>query len=94
MQKGRRHKMLFMSIATWAPEKRDEILKRRMEKGAMVPDGVKVIGEWVDLSGGRSFMVYEGDDPKALAQWGLAWNDLIKDEAVVVMDAEAAMKLL
>ena len=65
-----------------------------MEKGAMVPDGVKVIGEWVDLSGGRSFMVYEGDDPKALAKWGLAWNDLIRDEAVVVMDAEAAMKLL
>jgi len=86
--------MLFMSITTWEPDKRDEILKRRMEKGAMVPDGVKVIGEWVDLSGGRSFMVYEGDDPKTLAQWSLAWSDLVKDEAVVVMDAEAAVKLL
>jgi hypothetical protein len=86
--------MLFMSISTWAPDKRDEILKRRMEKGAMVPDGVKVIGEWVDLGGGRDFVLYESDDPKALAQWGLAWNDLVRDETAVVMDAEAAMKLL
>jgi len=86
--------MLFMSISTWAPDKRDEILKRRMEKGSMVPDGVKVIGEWVDLGGSRNFVLYESDDPKALAQWGLAWNDLVRDETAVVMDAEAAMKLL
>ena len=34
--------MLFMSIITWEPEKRDEVHKRLAEKGPM--PGGKIIG--------------------------------------------------
>lgn len=38
--------MLFMIIFNYEPQNRDEIVKRRMEKGSLIPEGVKTIGEW------------------------------------------------
>ena len=86
--------MLLMGIDTWAPAQRDEIFKRLMEKGNMVPDNVKILGQWADVSGCRSFILCETDDEKALAQWGLGWSDLIKSEIAIVMNTEDATKLL
>jgi hypothetical protein len=34
-----------MNVYSWDNEKRDEIITRRVEKGTMVPDGVKILGE-------------------------------------------------
>ena len=56
--------MLFMAILTWEPGKTDEVIKRRAEWN--YPEGVKRIGEWDDLAGGRSFSLAEIDDPKAI----------------------------
>jgi hypothetical protein len=86
--------MLLMGIDTWEPGHRDEIFKRLMEKGPMLPDGVKILGQWADVSGCRTFTLCETDDAKALAQWGLGWSDLIKGEIAIVMDVEEATKLL
>jgi hypothetical protein len=55
--------MLFMAIFTFDPEKRDAVIKRRVEKGPQT--GGKLIGEWADIAGGGSFRVVEHDDPKA-----------------------------
>ena len=85
--------MLFMSIYTYEPEKRNEIIKRRAEKGAMTPPGVKVIGEWIALSGHRGFMLFEAQDPKAVMATTLAWSDLLRFDSVGVMEAEEVMKM-
>ena len=77
--------MLFMSIFTYEPEKRDEVIKRRAEKGAMIPEGMKVLGEWSDTSGGRVFRLVEMDDPKVGLAASLAWSDLGKIEIVPVI---------
>ena len=53
--------MKFITIATWEPHQRDEMLKRRNEKGRMLPKGIKLLGEYVDASGGRSVSLYESD---------------------------------
>ena len=45
--------MLFMVIFTWEPGKTEEVIKRRAR--AEDPEGLKVIGEWADLQGGRAF---------------------------------------
>ena len=58
--------MLFMTIYTWEPAQRNELIKRRLEKGLAFPKGLKVIGEWTDLTGGRGFMLFETEDPKVL----------------------------
>ena len=84
--------MLFMDIYTWEPGQRNELLKRRMEKGMALPEGVKVLGEWTDLGGGRGFLLVESNDPKAAIAGTMAWSDLMKIEAVPVIVTADLMK--
>ena len=44
--------MLFMTVFNYEPQNRDEIVKRRAEKGGLVPEGMKVIGEWSCVKSG------------------------------------------
>ena len=84
--------MLTMVIATWEPEKTQEVMRRRAE--VKVPEGLKVFGEWVDLRGGRIFrLVDAGDDPRVTIAANFPWFDLCKIEGVPVMEAEELMKL-
>ena len=84
--------MLFMTIFTWEPEKRDEVFKRREVEE--IPEGYKVIGEWVDISGGQVFRLFDVDDTKVIPAVTFAWNDLGKPEIVPVMETEELMKLM
>jgi hypothetical protein len=86
--------MLFMSIYTYEPGNRDAVMKRRVEQGAMVPQGVRVVGEWGSLSGGRVFRLVEAEDPKAFSGAAMAWTDLGKIETYPVMPTEEVMKLV
>jgi len=83
--------MLFMNIITWEPSKRNEIVKRRLEIG--IPKGIKVIGEWNDLGGGRSFTLFEAADPKGMMAGTLGYSDLMKFETIPVMETEEVLKL-
>jgi hypothetical protein len=85
--------MLFMTIYTWDPGQRNELVKRRIEKGRVQREGVKVLGEWTDLGGGRGFLLVESNDPMALMSGTMAWGDLMKMEAVPVTDTEELMKV-
>ena len=87
--------MLTMVILTWAPEKRDEVIKRVQTMG-LAHEGEKVLGTWADMNGGRAFQLTEtlpGLDLKTMVKNSFAWNDLIKIESVHVMDAEEMVKL-
>ena len=86
--------MLFMSVYTYEPAQREEVIKRRAEKGAMAPPGMKIIGEWSDVTGGRVFRLVEVDDPRVMLGASAAWADLGKVESVPVMETEEVMKLL
>ena len=86
--------MLFMSIYTYEPEKREAVIKRRAEKGAMAPPGMKIVGEWSDITGGRVFRLVEVDDPRVMLGASAAWADLGKIESVSVMQTEEVMKLV
>ncbi len=78
--------MLFMNIFTYEPDKRDQIIERRIEKGNMAPESVKIIGQWTALSGGRGFILFEADEPTL--EWTLAWSDLMKMEIIPRLDTE------
>jgi hypothetical protein len=84
--------MLFMSIFTWEPEQRNEIIKRRMQ-GPALPEGVEAIGEWVELGGGRSFRLIDIPDAKLALAGALPWTDIGYLEMIPVMDSEEAVKL-
>ena len=79
--------MLFMNIFTYEPDKRDEVIKRRLEKGNMIPEDVKVLGQWTDLGGGRGFIVFESEKPHL--EWTLAWSDLMEIDLIPIVDTEA-----
>ena len=85
--------MQFMVIFNYEPQNRDEIVKRRMEKGALIPDGVKTMGEWTGIGGGRVFRLVEATDSAAMMQGIMAWGDLGKFEVYPVMDSESVMKM-
>jgi hypothetical protein len=85
--------MLFMSIYTYEPEKRDEVLKRRAE-GLFTPEGAKCLGNWSSTAGGRAFTLFELDDPLKAAQWSQVWNDLGKFEVYPVVDTDLLMKAM
>lgn len=52
-----------------------------------------MINEWLDLTGGRVFLLYEVDDPVMLAA-NSNWTDIARVETVPVMEVEEAMKLM
>ena len=85
--------MLYMTVLSWEPAKRDEVIKRRAE-GAKVPEGMKLIGEWVDVAGGQVFRLAEIDRADVLLRASLAWGDLGTIEAFPVMETEEVMKVI
>jgi hypothetical protein len=84
--------MLFMTIFTYEPEKRNEVVKRRTDKGPIAPG--KIIGEWSSIAGGRVFRLVEVEDPKALFEGVRVWSDLGRIELIPVITMEEVMKLV
>lgn len=78
--------MLFMTIYTYEPGQRNEVVKRRQEKGLGFSEGVKVVGEWLDIGGGRGFTLIETNDPKASIESTRMWSDLMNMEIVPVIE--------
>lgn len=84
--------MLIMDIITWEPDKAEAVLKRSLEE--KIPEGIKVLGEWVDIAGGRAFRLAEVADPKLLVAMTSFWFGFGKKELVPVMESEEMMKLM
>lgn len=85
--------MKFILTLSWEPDaqKRDEGIARFLRTGGQPPKGATLLGRWtrLDLSGG--FVLLESNDPKALTEFGLMWNDLMTLAIVpVTEDAELA----
>ena len=80
--------MLFMGITTWTPVQRNEVVKRAKAKGPMTPEGLNLINEWVDVTGGRTFALFEANNSNDILAWIYAWSDIIKFEATPVMESK------
>ena len=80
--------MLFMLVSSWTSDMRDEVIKRRLEKGLQYPKEVKVLGEWTVIGQNMDFVLVEADDPKAVAQAHLAWSDILDAEVHLVLETE------
>ncbi len=83
--------MLFMDVWTWEPEKREEVVKRWSEY--KYPKEVKLIGEWLDLTGNRIFVLHEADDPKVILEANSCWLDIARVDSVPVMKAKEVAEI-
>jgi hypothetical protein len=88
--------MLYMFVCTWDPDKRDEVMARFQKWGSWALKGIKEIGMWADVWGGRNFRLCEvtDADPKVMVASNWPWTDLIKIEAVQVGDAKEVMGVI
>ena len=85
--------MLFMAIFTYDPQDRDRVIERGLDKGGNL-EGVKVKGEWFDISGHRVFRLFEANDAVHVAALFYNWTDLGVAELIPVVETEFALKLL
>lgn len=85
--------MLFMAVFTYEPQDRDRIIERRL-RSQKNPKGVKVKGEWFDISGHRVFRLFEAEDGAHIAASFYDWTDLGIAELIPVVDTDFAIKLL
>ena len=85
--------MLFMAVFTYDPQDRDRVVERGLVQTEN-PKGVKVKGEWYDISGHRVFRLFEADDAAHIAALFYDWADLGVAELIPVVETEFALKLL
>lgn len=84
--------MLFMTIFTWEPEKRDEMVQKFAEKGTVTAG--KRIGAWSAIEGGRAFALVDADDPKAMVAVSHVWNGIAKMETIPVIESAELVKIV
>jgi hypothetical protein len=88
--------MLFMCTATWKPGQEREAISRRLEnekKGDPLPSGVKLLGEWGYLGGGKAFMLVDVEDPTAFMGMCMLWSDVMRTEVLPVLERKDIKKL-
>ena len=83
--------MLFMAIFSYSPEDRHLVIERGMGSDKSV--GVKIKGEWFDVSGHRVFRLFEAEDDAHLAASIFSWTDLGVAEIIPVMETDKALKM-
>jgi len=86
--------MLYLCIFTFDPSRRKDIVRRRALSGEIVPEGVEVVMEVVDLTKNRAFRLCEAGDPAAVMMANEAWSDLGQVETIPVMDSEEILQKL
>ncbi len=85
--------MLFMSVYSFPPANRNEVIKRRMVLGPQTSDKVKVVGEWSYVGSGKVFRLIDATDPEEVYKLAYPWTDLGTLETYPVMPVEEIMKM-
>jgi hypothetical protein len=82
--------MLFMVIERFRDHDGAAVYRRFREKGRMLPEGLKYIDSWVEVSGNRCFQLMECDHEQLFQQWVARWSDLVDFEIVAVRTSKVA----
>ncbi|WP_135611615.1 DUF3303 domain-containing protein [Methanococcoides sp. AM1] len=84
--------MLFIDIVTWDPKDSKEVEERYSTWE--FPEGIKVIGEWIDLSSCRTVLIYDAENAEAYAAATFPWRDIFYFDSFPVMEASEVMKFM
>jgi len=82
--------MLLMDIITWEPK--DSLKVAEFYANYEYPKGIKVIDEWTDLTGYRTFVIYETEDEKTYASSVMPFIGLCRFETFPVMKLDKFMQ--
>ena len=84
--------MIFIDIVSWEPKDQNEVLERF--SSWEYPEGIKVIGEWIDLTNCRSVLVSEAENDGVFAAAYLPWRDICYFDSFPAMESSEYMKFL
>ncbi|WP_135606185.1 DUF3303 domain-containing protein [Methanococcoides sp. NM1] len=84
--------MLFMDIVSWEPKDNNEVAERFSNWES--PEGIKVIGEWEDLSTCRHIVVYDAENAEAYAAAMFPWRDICYFDSFPIMESSKVMKFM
>jgi hypothetical protein len=85
--------MLFMVIERFKGRDPTPIYARLREQKRALPDGLRYVDSWVEVSFDRCFQLMEADDAASLQRWVLQWRDLVEFEIVPVSPSKAVQAL-
>jgi len=98
MTPGRRsrkeHVVLFMTVFSYPPSNRDEVIKRRLQKGPQLPDTLKLVGEWSYIGSGKVFRLVEAADAVEGFKASYPWSDIGTIEFYPVVEVEQVMRMV
>jgi len=77
--------MLFMVIERFKSRDAKAVYRRFRDHGRGMPDGLRYVNSWIEVTFDRCFQVMECDDARLFQQWVAAWSDLIEFEIVPVV---------
>ena len=80
-----------MDIITWEPKDSPKVAE--LYANYEYPKGIKVIDEWTDLRGYRTFVIYQTDDEKTYAASVLPLMGLCKFETFPIMKLDEFMQM-
>ena len=66
--------MLFMIIERFRDNDMVPVYQRVLERGRMLPDGLKYVDSWVEANFSRCFQLMECDDLRLIQEWVLQWR--------------------
>ncbi|MGI5990912.1 MAG: DUF3303 family protein [Methanosarcina sp.] len=81
----------MMDIITWEPK--DSLKVAELYANYEYPKGIKILDEWTDLTGYRTFVIYETEDEKTYATSVLPFMGLCRFETFPVMKLDKFMQL-
>ncbi|WP_233085482.1 DUF3303 domain-containing protein [Methanococcoides orientis] len=81
-----------MDIITWEPKDDKEIGSRFLNW--KYPEGIKIIGEWADLSTCRHIVVYDAENAETYAAAMFPWRDICYFDSFPVMESSDVMKFM
>ncbi len=84
--------MLFMVIEHFKNRDAQAVYRRVQERGRMLPDGLKYVGSWVEVTFDRCFQLMECDDAGLFQKWILSCNDLMEFDIVPVVPSKETME--
>jgi len=85
--------MLFMVIERFNGRDPMPIYRRLGESGRSLPDGLRYIDSWIEVSFDRCFQLMECDDTRLFMQWILQWRDLVEFEVVPICPSKEVREL-
>ena len=86
--------MLFMVIERFRKGKAEEVYSRVRERGRMLPEGLKYVDSWTQVTFERCFQLMECEDPRLFEEWTSHWQDLVEFEIIPVLSSKEAAELM